>query len=98
LLPDLVDLTGPTSCVAKIPNNNPIRSITLRCFTAEDEKYRFRSISTSIRVVHRTLTRLTLGFDPIHRNILRCVRAAAPLLRELSLYETKHINIVSIPL
>jgi hypothetical protein len=94
-LPNLVDLTGPTSCVAEIPDNNPIRSITMNCFTAEDEEYCFRCLPTSIYDVRLTLTRLILGFDPIHHGILRRIHTAAPSLRELGLYETKQINIVS---
>jgi hypothetical protein len=94
ILPNLVDLTGLTSCVAEISDKNPIQGITLTCPTVADKEYPFYSLTLNIHNVCDTLTRLTLGFNPGNRNLLRRIRICAPMLQELRLYESTHSNIV----
>ncbi|KAJ8581338.1 hypothetical protein M405DRAFT_868756 [Rhizopogon salebrosus TDB-379] len=98
ILPNLVDLTGPTPCVAEIPDKNPIQGITLTCPTVADEEYPFYSLTLNIRTACDTLTQLTLGFNPGNQDLLRRIRICAPMLRELRLYESTHSNIRRGPL
>ena len=93
-LPNLMDLSGPTSCIAEIPDHNPIQGITLTCPTIADEVYPFHFLTMNIRNVCDTLTRLTLSFNPANQDILRCISTCAPMLRELRLYESTHSNLV----
>ncbi|KAG1870324.1 hypothetical protein F4604DRAFT_1926633 [Suillus subluteus] len=87
-LPNLVDLTGPTSCVANIPDHHAIQGMTFTCHAIADEEYSFRHLIMTVRRVRNTLTHLTLGFNPMNRNLLHHIQTSAPWLRELSLYET----------
>ncbi|KAG1845537.1 hypothetical protein F4604DRAFT_1936871 [Suillus subluteus] len=93
-LPNLVDLTGPTSCVADIPDRHAIQGITFTCHAIADEEHSFRHLMTTICHVHNTLTRLTLGFNPVNRNLLHRIQTSTPRLRELSLYETTQSSLV----
>ncbi|KAH7904165.1 hypothetical protein BJ138DRAFT_1019498 [Hygrophoropsis aurantiaca] len=85
-LPALTEVSGPTSCLAALINQNPIAKI---CASQEDVQVPpplprlLYSLSTSTA----TLTILHLDFDPNERDILRQIAAIAPLLTALKLCE-----------
>lgn len=87
-LPNLSEISGPTSCAAAAIHGNPVQAVSAKDHGTLPV---LPLLYISMRSSTANITRLQLDFLPTDNNILRSIRLAAP--RILSLKLTEILNV-----